>query len=85
MVRFVTLADRTATKATAYNFHEGGDLRQVHFLVPVTAVSAGDPPRPSTQLASSETRTAVFTCVAATTKELEKYPNAELVDVTRQH
>ena len=42
----------------------------------------GDPPRPSPQLASRGTRTAVSTCVAATTKELEKYPNAELVDVT---
>ena len=59
---------------------QGGS--QVHFLVPVTAVSAGDPPRPSPQLASRGIRTAVFTCVAATTKELEKYPNTELVDVT---
>ncbi len=81
-------------KVTAYSFHEGLDIcsevdenRQRPVLA--RSISSGPrlplslPARSTSPLATSRgIRTAVCTCVSATTKELEKYPNAELVDVT---
>ncbi len=78
--------------STAYVFHEGTirvDVDEnraggshVHFWVPATAVSAGLRLTPSRYLeqAASQTRS-YLPVLREIGKELQKYPNAEFVDV----
>jgi hypothetical protein len=83
-----------STKATADNSHEGvicidvdvDENRQggsqVHFLVPVTVVSAEIHLAPRHNSQAAEQGRPYLPGLRQLSKELEKYPNAELVDVT---
>lgn len=82
----------TMAVAGAYVFHEGVirvDLDEnrvggshVHFWVPATAVSAGLRLAPQRCLEDAATKARPFLpLLREISKELEKYPNAELVEV----
>ena len=79
--------------ATAYTFHEGvirvdvDEYRHggshVHFWVPATTVSAGLRLTPRHYLShAAEQARPYLPVLREVAKELEKYPNAELVEVT---
>lgn len=82
----------TLTLTTAYVFHEGvirvdvdesrAGGSHVHFWVPATAVSGGlrVVPRHYIQQAAGQSRP-YLPVLREVAKELEKYPNAEVVDV----
>jgi hypothetical protein len=83
----------TLAMATAYTFHEGVinvDVdesrhggKHVHFWLPATTVSAGLRLTPKRYLRNaSEHVRPYLPLLRVVAKELEKYPNAELVDVT---
>ena len=88
----------TLAMTTAYVFHEGvirvdvdenrSGGSHVHFWVPATAVSAGMrvaelvPQHPMEQAA--EQAKPFLPVIRAVAKELQKYPNAELIDVSRE-
>src|SRR5271167_4962554 len=82
----------TMVMSTAYVFHDGvirvdvdenrRDGSHVHFWVPATAVSAGLRvlPKHHLQQAAAQARP-YLPLLREISKELKKYPNAELVDV----
>lgn len=83
----------TMALAGAYVFHEGvirvdvdehrTDGSHVHFWVPATVVSVGMHFVPKDQLNRTTEQVRPFLpALRELTKELEKYPNVELVDVT---
>ena len=83
----------TIALAGAYVFHEGvirvdvdehrTDGSHVHFWVPATVVSVGMHFVPKDQLNRTTEQVRPFLpALRELTKELEKYPNVELVDVT---
>jgi hypothetical protein len=83
----------TMALAGAYVFHEGvirvdvdehrTDGSHVHFWVPATVVSLGMHFVPKDQLNRTTEQVRPFLpALRELTKELEKYPNVELVDVT---
>src|ERR1700758_2914207 len=83
----------TMAMAGAYVFHEGVirvDMDEhraggshVHFWVPATVVSVGMHFVPKDQLnRTTEQMRPFLPALRKVTKELEKYPNVELVDVT---
>jgi hypothetical protein len=85
----------TAGMAGAYVFHEGvirvdvdeprGDGSHVHFWVPATVVATGMHFVPAEKMREAEQQMRPFLPVLReVSKELEKYPNVELVDVAEQ-
>jgi hypothetical protein len=93
LAKFALGLGATMVMSTAYVFHEGvirvdvdearRDGAHVHFWVPATAVSAGlyVVPRHHLERAVGQARP-YLPVLRQLAKELEKYPNAEFVDVT---
>ncbi len=83
----------TLAMSAVYVFHEGvisvdvdehrADGSHIHFWVPATAVSAGMHFVPRRQFAQAAHQAQPYLpAIRELAKELQKYPNAELVDVT---